>query len=46
MANWQRGGKKNHPKPKPVERPGKTDVQVIGSDPIPVSGFDAWWRGE
>lgn len=25
-ANWQRGGNKNAPKPKPIPRPGVTDT--------------------
>lgn len=43
-ANWQRGGKKAGPKPKPVPRPGKTKkTRRIGRDPIPVKDFNAWW---
>jgi len=43
-ANWQRGGKRTAPKPKPIPRPGrKSEAQRYGSDPIPVSDFDAWW---
>jgi len=43
QANWQRQGKRNATRPKPVERPGSKEVQRIGKDPIPISEFDAWW---
>lgn len=34
--------------PEPIERPGavkRHDTHVYGSDPIPISEFDAWWNG-
>jgi hypothetical protein len=44
MGNWQRAGKKNAPKPKPIERPWlKSKGQTLGKNPIPVASFDAWW---
>lgn len=44
MGNWQRQGKKNSPKPKPVPRPGsKATGTTYGADPIPVSDFEDWW---
>lgn len=46
-GNWQRAGRKNAPKPKPLPRPGlKTQNQSFGSEPIPISEFDAWWNDE
>lgn len=43
-GNWQRQGKKNAPKPKPIKRPGAvTSATRYGSDPIPVKDFDDWW---
>lgn len=43
-GNWQRAGKKNAAKPKPVPRPGeKAKGTVIGADPIPAADFDEWW---
>lgn len=45
-ANWQRAGKKNAPKPKPLERPWlKAKGQKFGKDAIPLSEFDDWWDG-
>lgn len=50
IGNWQRassGRRSPLPKPKPIPRPGaKTDDKKIGSDPIPIRDFDAWWSGE
>ena len=44
QGNWQRQGKRNAPKPKPVKRPGgKVESTTYGADPIPVRDFDAWW---
>ena len=44
-GNWQRAGKKNAPKPKPIQRPGdKPKGAVFGADPIPISEFDDWWN--
>lgn len=46
MANWQRGGKRSAPRPKPVPRPWLTPKSTnLGSDPIPISAFDDWWDG-
>jgi len=43
-ANWQRLGKRSAPKPKRLPRPWeKTRVRKLGSDPIPISKFGAWW---
>lgn len=43
-ANWQRSGKKNAPKPKPVPRPGQAPAgEKYGSDPIPQAEFASWW---
>lgn len=42
-GNWQRGGKKSAPKPKPVPRPWGQDSQIVGSDPLPVEEFATWW---
>lgn len=44
-GNWQRGGDKNKPRPKPVKRPGEKDdsAQVFGSDPIAPEDFEGWW---
>lgn len=34
-------------KPRPYARPGaRDDVKRYGSDPIPLSEFDAWWDGD
>jgi hypothetical protein len=45
-GNWQRAGKKNAPKPKPIPRPGtKSETTKYGSEPIPVKDFDNWWNG-
>ncbi|WP_066041897.1 hypothetical protein [Herbiconiux solani] len=48
LANWQRAGKKNTPKPKRTPRPWelKSRQQTIGSEPIPVSEFDEWWESQ
>jgi hypothetical protein len=43
MGNWQRQGKAAAPKPKRVPRPGVSEGQKIGSDPIPISQFEDWW---
>lgn len=44
-GNWQRGGNKNAPKPKPIARPGEKDdgVKRFGADPIAPEAFDEWW---
>ena len=43
-GNWQRAGDKHAPRPKPIPRPGeKPDGEHMGSDPIPLGEFDAWW---
>lgn len=43
-GNWQRAGKPNAPKPKPLQRPGEAPQgQKYGSEPIPAKDFDAWW---
>jgi len=43
-ANWQRAGKKSAPKPKRIPRPWeKNKKQSLGSEPIPISKFAAWW---
>lgn len=44
-ANWQRGGDKHKPRPKPVKRPGENDdsVRVFGADPIAPESFNDWW---
>lgn len=45
-ANWQRGGGKG-PRPKPVKRPGVDDgSKTLGSQPIAIKDFDAWWDGD
>lgn len=45
VANWQRAGKKNAAKPKPIQRPWeKSKSRALGKDPIPVSQFDGWWE--
>ena len=47
VANWQRGGKKHAPKPKPVERPWrKPKVTKLGRDPIAISQFNDWWDSQ
>lgn len=50
IANWQRenqGRKKGQTptrKPKRMPRPGVEDeTKSIGSEPIPIKDFDAWW---
>lgn len=44
MANWQRGGKRSAPRPKPIPRPWlKAKNTTLGSDPIPISKFNDWW---
>lgn len=44
MANWQRGGRRSAPKPKPIPRPWlKPKHTTLGSDPIPISQFNDWW---
>lgn len=44
VANWQRQGKKNARRPKPIQRPGQPKQgTTYGADPIPVSSFDEWW---
>jgi hypothetical protein len=43
-ANWQRAGKKNAPRPKPVKRPGIKKEQRFGSGAIPASEFMSWWN--
>jgi hypothetical protein len=44
-ANWQRQGNPNAPQPRQLLLPGDTPEgeQSFGSDPIPISEFDAWW---
>lgn len=44
-GNWQRGGNKNSPKPKPIKRPGEdeTGVKRFGADPIAPEAFEEWW---
>lgn len=44
VANWQRVGKKNAPRPKPVKRPGLKKEQRLGRGGIPASDFKAWWE--
>lgn len=44
VANWQRQGKRNAPRPKPLPRPGMKEDRVYGSDPIPLSEFSEWWE--
>ncbi|WP_054682570.1 hypothetical protein [Microbacterium sp. No. 7] len=48
LANWQRGGDKHAPRPRRLTRPWETrdGVQVLGSDPIPISEFDDWWNAQ
>lgn len=41
-GNWQRGGDRHAPKPKPVKRPGGKEQQY-GKGAIPISEFKAWW---
>lgn len=44
--SWQLGGGRG-PRPRPIPRPGVDGGErVIGSDPIPVRDFDAWWEGD
>lgn len=44
LANWQRGGKKAGPRPKPIPRPGsKDDSQRFGHEPIAIKDFNDWW---
>lgn len=45
MASTQKG--KRRPRaPKPYPRPGARQRDVrLGSEPIPISNFDAWWDG-
>lgn len=44
LANWQRGGRRSAPKPKPLPRPWlKPKGRSLGSDPIPISAFNDWW---
>lgn len=43
VANWQRQGKRNAPRPRPIPRPGAKEEKVYGSDPIPLADFAAWW---
>ena len=42
MANWQRGGNKNAPRPKPVKRPGGKN-QKFGKDAVKLADFKSWW---
>ncbi|MST50569.1 hypothetical protein [Mobiluncus porci] len=45
VGNWQRQGKRNAPKPKPIPRPGvRQESTTYGKDPIPISRFDDWWN--
>ncbi|QOP66606.1 tail assembly chaperone [Microbacterium phage Lahqtemish] len=47
MANWQRAGKKNAQKPKPITRPWeKPKTTAFGSDAIPIADFDDWWNSQ
>lgn len=47
IANWQRAGRKNAPKPKPIERPWlKPKSTHLGKDPIPVQDFNDWWDAQ
>ncbi len=41
-ANWQRQGKPNAQKPKPLPRPGQEEGTRVGSDPLPITELDAW----
>lgn len=44
VGNWQRGGRKSAPKPKPIKRPWeKPKGRTIGKDPIPIAKFNEWW---
>lgn len=44
VANWQRGGKRSAPRPKPIKRPWeKAKGRIVGSKPIPISQFSDWW---
>nr|DAK71678.1 MAG TPA: protein of unknown function (DUF5361) [Caudoviricetes sp.] len=45
IANWQRTGRGNSDRPKPIPRPNTEDkdTQHYGSDPIPLSDFKDWW---
>jgi hypothetical protein len=47
-ANWllqkQLNPKKSVPRPKPLQRPWqKSKSQRLGSEPIAIAAFDAWW---
>lgn len=44
VANWQRSGKRGLPKPRPLPRPGDTNTERFGSDPIPIAEFNDWWK--
>jgi hypothetical protein len=45
VGNWQRAGKKNAPRPKPLPRPGDTSKgRKFGSKPIPIKDFTSWWE--
>lgn len=47
VANWQRQGKKNAPRPKRLKRPWeKNNSQNLGSEPIPMSKFASWWNSK
>ncbi len=47
FGNWQRAGKKHAPKPKRLPRPWeKARGRQLGSKPIPISKFDAWWESK
>lgn len=41
-GNWQRAGRRNAQKPKPVPRPGQTKTQTIGSAPVSVAELESW----
>lgn len=43
----QAHSKSRLPQPKPYPRPGMDEeTERIGSDPIPVTEFDAWWAAQ
>lgn len=45
VANWQRQGKRNAQRPKPITRPGdKPSASSWGAEPIPIRDFDSWWE--